>query len=322
MTDKIDRNTGLGGTDISAILGMNPFRGPWDVYALKCGLVETDSAAGPRAEWGTRLQKLIAEKYAEETGLRVEWCDRSHRHPLRPWQIWTPDAFAYSAQSGPGEAGTIRGLDCKTAGLDQKWHWGDSGSDEVPDYYSIQAQWYMSASGLAFWDIALLLAGSDFRIYTIEADKDIQETLLEEGEKFWAQHVLAKNPPDLGASELAKQYLRKRFPRNVTLVRQIEEDELDLIVTYAAVREEHAEKKALKDALENQIKERIGHADGIQFTGGRVTWKKTRDSKEIDWEGIGRMYLLTLPREQQTKILDDFTSTKPGVRRFDFRLKG
>ncbi len=325
MMEKVDRKSGLGGTDISAIMGLNPYKGPWDVYALKRGLVEDVAGDNERAKWGKRLERLIAEAYGEITNQTVSWCDITKRRPERPWQIWTADAHVIDARVAgspePDVLPYVRGVDCKTAGLDQARHFGETGTDEVPDHYSIQAHWYMSAEDLPFWDIALLIAGNDFRIFTIERDKEIEATLLQEGERFWRECIEAENPPDIGASELAKEYLRKRFPRNVANIRQCTEEEATLVAAYAEVRSEFDEKKTLKEAMENQIKEAIGETDGILVPGGKVTWKLSKDSVHTDWELIARTVLRDLLHEDADALIRVATSTKPGSRRFHFGVK-
>ena len=51
---------------------------------------------------------------------------------------------------------------------------GEPGTDEIPDYYMTQVQHYLAVTGVKTADVAVLIGGNDFRIYTIEADEELQ----------------------------------------------------------------------------------------------------------------------------------------------------
>lgn len=66
-----ERKTYIGGTEIGAIIGANPYRTALDVYLDKTseGVVEISSEP---AYWGTTLESVIAEEYSKRTGFDVE----------------------------------------------------------------------------------------------------------------------------------------------------------------------------------------------------------------------------------------------------------
>jgi putative phage-type endonuclease len=64
------RRTGIGGSDIAAILGLSPWRTPLDVYRDK-----VDGAEQPETEamrWGRLLEDVIAREYAVRAGVRIQ----------------------------------------------------------------------------------------------------------------------------------------------------------------------------------------------------------------------------------------------------------
>ena len=69
------RKTGIGGSDVAAVLGISPWKSPLDVFLDKTG----KSAPEPENDamyWGTRLETLVANNSlvlsATSTGLFVQ----------------------------------------------------------------------------------------------------------------------------------------------------------------------------------------------------------------------------------------------------------
>lgn len=335
MTDPSIRSTGIGGTDISAIMGLSPYKTAFDVWALKRGLI-SEPPPSKRMHFGKLLEQVIASEYCREMAQRtgqiwrdssshvepwiadwvVSWDDNTRVNLCRPWQLYTPDAWAIPV-GGPYT--NRRGLDCKNVSLDQAHHWGEEGTDDIPVWILCQFHWYMSASGVGQWDAAMLLGGNNFRIYSVHRDEEIEAVLLETGERWWKRHIVDGIEPEIGASAGAKEYLRKRFPRSLGNIRAATATEENLLMEYAAVRTEfdYIEEQKLK--LENEIKGAIGEADGITWPGGKVTWRKTKDRYETDWEAAAKWMLPALTDRPIAEYCAPYVSTVEGVKRFLYR---
>ena len=122
------RRLGLGGTDVAAVVGLNPYRTAWDVWAEKVGLVEPPELDHvPAVRWGKVLEPTIAETWAGNDR-RVDLVEPGSVlvHPERPWLRGTPDRLAVDQALV---------LEIKTAGLRQAPFWGESGTDEIPEPY-------------------------------------------------------------------------------------------------------------------------------------------------------------------------------------------
>lgn len=84
------RSKGIGGTDIAAIVGLNPWKSPIDVYMEKTGLVEP-IPDNENLYWGRELEPAVLRRYAKETGYVLRPGD-----PIQgaePWILGTPDAL-------------------------------------------------------------------------------------------------------------------------------------------------------------------------------------------------------------------------------------
>lgn len=297
------RMTGLGGSDIAAVLGLSPFRGPMHVFLEKTGLAD-DSVETEAMYWGSELESIIANRFAMDAGERLihpENClYRSEKHP---WMIGTPDRLIY---------GKKEGLEIKTAGYPYRSYWGESGTDEVPEYYLTQCAWYMALTGYDRWHVAVLIGGSDYRTYTIERDPALEAMLIEEAQRFWEECVVANNPPRLDGTEATKAYLRKRFPQDTGEMKLATVEIDQLAEELAILNVEIAEKERRREEIKALMQEYIADAPGVVGNGWKATWKRTKDSRVVNWESVART--LQAPEE----LIEQNTTIKPGIRRFLF----
>lgn len=65
----------------------------------------------------------------------------------------------------------------------------------MPDAYLLQCQHYLTVTGYLEADLAVLIGGNDFRIYTIKHNTMLSEIVCERLTDFWFNHVIADIPP-------------------------------------------------------------------------------------------------------------------------------
>ncbi len=94
---------------------------------------------------------------------------------------------------------TDRILECKTAhalASSRSDEWGEPGTDEVPEHYWLQVQWYLGITGADAGDLAVLFGGREHCIYTVEADRELFDDLPETASTWWRDHIEADLPPE------------------------------------------------------------------------------------------------------------------------------
>lgn len=283
------------GTDVARIVGISKWGGPLDVYAEKLGLVE-DKEPTEYMEWGNRLEALIAEKYAEVTGVEVKKGEflQDDIFGGTPDYLWT---------NGLG------GLECKTASSFMKAEWGAEHTDEIPQAYFIQCQWYMHLTGVDRWDVAVLFDGRKFAIYNLEYRPMLVNELLKRARAFWNDHVVPQIPPKAaGSSEAINAIFRREFENieNVDAENDIVNAISNLIVLKSEIK--HLEKR--QENLENIIKARIGRSSGVFCAAGTATWKEPKPRQVIDYKGI--IAECKIPRQ----IIEKHTTLVDSSRRF------
>ena len=65
------RQTGIGGSDVAAILGLSRYKSALDVYNDKVGEV-SDSEQSQVAYWGTQLEDIVSKEFQKRTGMKVQ----------------------------------------------------------------------------------------------------------------------------------------------------------------------------------------------------------------------------------------------------------
>lgn len=178
-----ERRKGIGASDAAAVCGVSPWGSPLSVYLDKRGLLPSQDSAPMK--WGLLLEDVIAAAYVEMTGRVVEKPhDPIWWHDRLPWMFATLDRFTTCGRVV--ELKTSRSAD----------GWGEPGSDHVPESYIVQVHHQMAVADAWVADIAVLIGGSDFRVYTVERNQLLAERIMEIELAFW-RRVQKEEPPDV-----------------------------------------------------------------------------------------------------------------------------
>lgn len=296
------RSTGIGGSDIGAILGLNHYRTPYDVFLDKTVPDARPDTAGEAAYWGTTLEAVVAREYQRRTGRKVQRVNHLLRHPEHDFAIANIDR----AIINPDISGTVRWkdgrlttdslLECKTANSFTATDWGDAGTDSVPDSYLCQCQWYLGVTGCQTAELAVLIGGQDYRIYTIARDPELFANMLEIAGKFWRNCRRGIPPAPSSTDEALKHWPRHVAGKSVIVDVSIRE-KCDRI---ASIGDEIAALKAEKDALETDVMIAFGDAEEISCQGNRLATWKTQTAKRLDGKRL---------KEELPDIAAEYTKT-------------
>lgn len=188
MLDRIEflkrRKQFLGGSDCAVLLGLSPYRSPLDLYLDKTSEDVSDEEISEPAYWGNQLEDIVAQEYSKRTGIEIR---------IEPNTILHPEHKFLGASIDRWAGNHI--LECKTAGYLQGKQWGESGSDAIPTAYLLQVAWYSMVCNVDRVDIAVLIGGNDFRIYTYNKNPALEQKIMHAGINFWNNHVVPRVPP-------------------------------------------------------------------------------------------------------------------------------
>ena len=174
-------------------------------------------------------------------------------------------------------------LECKTARSGKDW--GEEGTDEIPQYYQTQVQHYMAVLGAPVCDVAVLIGGSDFRIYTVRRDQELIDLLINDEEEFWEKHVVPGIPPaPMSISEMAATYPDSNGGE-VEATSEITDALKEMVITEREV----AEKKAHLDELKAEVQGYMEESEKLLINGAPVaTWKTSKPRVTFDTNAFGK----------------------------------
>lgn len=269
------RRKGVGGSDVAAIMGLSPYRGAYEAWAEKSGLIEApDISDKPAVVWGNILEPIVGEHYAENHPDReVRRLNAVCQSIERPWAQASLDYEVKDPELGWGV------LEIKTAGQRSEGKWDDG----VPLFYQTQVVHYLSVTGRPFADVAVLIGGQDYREYRIMRDEDDIRAVESAVDEFWRRVQTGEEPPIDGSPGEAEALLK----RHQTSDGEVWEccDMPREVADYIYYKETADAAKERLAKAGNALKRLIGDHKGIKCPDYIVTWprgtKKTFDSKRF-----------------------------------------
>ena len=165
------RYSGIGGSDIGTILGLNPYESAYALWAKKTKQIpENDLSDNMRVKFGQKFEQPILDIWAEANPDWVLYHTGTYRHKEQPYMMANPDALAYNQKLDEWMI-----IEVKTAAM---------GWDEVPPHYHAQVQHYLFVMGIKKAKL-IGVVGWNWWESDIEADEFEINVQRIYGEKFW-----------------------------------------------------------------------------------------------------------------------------------------
>jgi putative phage-type endonuclease len=261
------RQLGIGGSEVAAILGISPWSGPHEVWLSKVDpdAVEEADALGDRIqlEVGTRLESLVLDLLAEDEGIVVEPAPVTVQHPSYEW--WAPnlDGVAFFEANS-----AIRNVEAKTTNA---YAWSDWSKSGVPLYYQAQTQYQLGATGLDAAYVPVLFGNHRFEWWLVERDDEDIAAIAEVCEEFWG-YVERQEAPPVDGSSAALDYLVDKYGAGEDdVVVELDEDAENWARQYEEAKADQKEAKSRKDEAKNHLIEAVGNASkGVTPSGFKV----------------------------------------------------
>lgn len=303
QSQKAARQGGIGGSDAAAVVGLSPFKSPYQLYHEKRGDVPLDDDETFRMQLGTILEEPIAQLYCERTGRTMR------RQPLAvhshyPFMLAHIDRQIVKDPRGPGI------YEGKTT---NEWTGrAIQGADDIPDHYYIQAQHYMAVYEYQWASFGILIGTSRFVWCDIERNDEVIAELIAQETEFWAR-VRTGHPPPIDGSTRSADLLRRMYPRDTGKILTIEAPELiQAAVDFVEAKQHEKRLEGDLQRLGNILKSAMGDASEAIFPGfGSITWKAAKDSVKTSLN-IDRL------KSEYPEVYAACTTTEtiPGSRRF------
>ncbi|MEG1310905.1 MAG: YqaJ viral recombinase family protein [Romboutsia sp.] len=283
------RKEGIGGSDATSVLGLNPYRSSISVYMEKFDYVHGEDKmkttepsedkkeseeVNYRMELGNKLEDFVASEFSLKTGKKVRNVNGILKNDKYPFALANIDRAVLGEKAF---------LECKVTNSYSKKLW----QKEVPMNYQIQCFHYMAVTGATHCYIAALIGNEELVIHKLDRDEELVNQIMDLEKMFWDKCVLGGELPTPDGSDDYSKILQG-------LYKDTKEEELilfekeDLLNRYdqvsELVKDLDSEKKAIEQYLQLQMKEYE-----IAYLGDRrITWKKqtrsTLDSKRLKKE--------------------------------------
>ncbi|MEI5869203.1 YqaJ viral recombinase family protein [Bacillus albus] len=259
------RKSGIGGSDIGAIVGISKYKSPIGVYLEKTGSAPDAKIESEAAYWGTVMEDVIAQEFVKRTEMKVRRRNAILQHPEYEWALANVDRIIIDKERGNGI------LEIKTASEYLKKEWE---SDEIPEQYIVQIQWYFFVTGLQWGYFAALVGGNKFVIKEIERDDELIGYLADIAKDFWLNNVEKHEPPMFDGSDASTELLKHLYPESITnsFVSLGKQEEL-LIEARDQVDREIKVLQEQKAEYENKIKAKLGTSEAGGTENYKVFWK-------------------------------------------------
>lgn len=246
------RKLGIGGSDMSTILGLNSFKTPYDLWLEKTGRVEPEDISD---KWaivkGNALENELRKRFRSNHPemLVTDGTDKQFIMRGKPYLRASLDGILQ------GEDGSFGILEIKTASNRRAGDWHDEdGNLRIPPYYLAQVEFYALVTGWK-WGYVYAAIGDDEPVeIPFKADVEDMAAIDKAAADFW-HFVTDDIPPALTAADVDSTQTQDQ-PEGYE---QVEDSEIDdLLNRIACYKDEETSAKTSRTACENRLKELIG----------------------------------------------------------------
>ena len=275
----------IGCSELSAALGVSPWKTPYQLWAEKTGRAESPDLGGMlRIKLGNRLEEIVADLYEEQTGYTGFRWNAPFFHEALPI-IAHVDRRIVRKRAG---------LEIKTAlGRFPSDEWGEPGTDQIPLHYLLQVMGYLMLTGWEWFDVAVLLAGPDLKIYRVLPDRDAFAAIEAGVREFWRYVENDIPPPVATMADVAA-----KWPLDTASTVEATDGDVEAVAELRRIKGEIADLEKIADQLEIGIKDAMKDSAGLTHAGKMLCTWKSQTSRRID---------VTALREAHPSLAADFT---------------
>jgi putative phage-type endonuclease len=261
-------------SDVGAILNVDPYRKPADVYLEKIGVRVVEETEPMR--WGRRLEPAIAEGYRDATGRAVLTPGDPYRldvHPSIPWLGATLDRQTDATTDAtaivttiPAPAAGVGVLELKATGDALTWE------TEPPVSYQLQLLIQMACTSREWGSLAAFV--SMFRpVVWVDRvfDRELFDLIVPKLDAFRLR-VIERNPPTDNPEWFSRAAIRALWPADSGESVPLGQDALELVAKWEGLKELEAATKFAKEDAEDALRSMLRDAtvgflpDGTSLT--------------------------------------------------------
>ena len=262
------RTMGIGGSDVSVIAGINPYKSAYQLWLEKTGQTEPAESENEYTHFGTVLEPVIRKEFMERTGFKVRQKHMLLQSEEYPFMLANLDGVI-------NLNGEMCIFEAKTASAYKLDEW-QSG---IPPEYMLQVQHYMAVTDAKKAYIAALIGGNHFLYKLIERDETSISKIIAMEKYFWEVNVLGRIAPDIDGTRATTEYFNSKYNSSNGLAVRLPEELVSECEEYNRLADEIDRLTSAKDAVCNRIKNVLKENE-TGFAGKyKISWKQVVSSK-------------------------------------------
>ncbi len=290
----------IGSSDVPTVLGLNPYSGPWSLWAVKTGKIsgEVDNKF---TRLGNIMEPVILQLAAAELGVEVTKPAAMYRHPAVDCLSANLDGLAEDPLD-PSRRVIVEakhgGLHARAA-IETLRDTGAvaPGSDVERWYYQIQEQ--LAVMGLEAAYLAVLV-NKDFSCIRIPRDDDAIADIERECAAFWSRFVAGPDgpvAPPASAADLGALVTKARpEPGEARELDELAED----IDRETVIKAEIARLRKEKDAIDARVRQLLGDATAGTIAGAVRVKVTTSRRTSVDWKAVREKAAALVQQHEKT----------------------
>jgi putative phage-type endonuclease len=256
------RNKTIGGSDAGAIMGLNPYKSAYALWAEKTGkIVPEDISDKEAVRLGNDLEEYVAKRFEEKTGKKL----RRDNHII--YNDEYPFAHANIDRDVVGEDA---GFEAKTTSNWEYIKLLEQG--KFPDVWYAQIVHYLMVTGKKRWYLGVLCFGRGFFDFVIERDDAEIKALAGVEASFWDK-VITCTAPGVDGAESTLSALRTIFkdsdPGSAVDLTGISNH----LLIYSGLKQQISELEKQMDSHAAAIMDYMGTAEKGAAGKFSVSWK-------------------------------------------------
>ena len=256
------RKKGIGGSDVASLLGISKWKSEIELWLDKTNQTDNDTEDNEAMEWGRIMEPVIRDHFAEVTGKPVVEVKAMLQHPEYPFMLADVDGLTTDDEGNPAI------LEIKTASEYKRSEW----ENDIPVYYQTQIQHYLCVTGVQKAYVAVLIGGNSFKVYEVDADKEVQQMLIVLEQNFWnkVQNMIR---PEMDGSDAAKNLLDSLYHGGISKQIVMPDEAVEYVDAYIEACAEEDNARTKKQDASNHIKKIMGDYDKAICLGHNISWK-------------------------------------------------
>jgi putative phage-type endonuclease len=254
---KEQRKQYIGSSDASAIMNLDPWRSPADVWLEKTGQL-AERGDSDAMEAGRFLERAVLDWAEQQLGTTL----------LRDQFLTSPTGHRCANLDGITPKSEI--VEAKTTGIlgraDDEY--GEADTDELPDRVLIQVHHQFGVCGpdaRVAW-VPVLIGGTGFRMYRVERNQQVVDAVIGAADGFWENYVETNKRPDDYKPSLEVLKRIRRVPQSVVRVEHV------IAETLINAREVRLQAEKVEKAALDALLTAMDTAEAAQFGGGVITY--------------------------------------------------